>query len=202
MSGGRGGQPPKLVLRTEGGWTGKREIPDLHPLADREVVEAAVGEISDQTWEMALHFLSDYERQMAVFENPPASKDKNGQGVGRFGKDMQRSAAKMAAQLDQALGDERSHDLDGLIEGFDLRSYMTAAYENLTAIEELIDRAQEGEAPPLSPAEIRRNTGMRLKALAGRYNLPQTDFVRAFGIHNANSDEAFGKWFQRLTVEK
>jgi len=201
MSGtGRGGQPSKIVPRTQGGWSGEhmtkeRKINDQ--IADQ--VDVAIKKALPKLSAAAHRIMREHHRAMEIFDNPLATKDKNRPGVGRYKLDLHRRAVKMADQLEAALQDEASHDLNGLIPDGDLRSHMQHAHDSLTAIVDLIDRAEDGEKPMQSMAEIRNMTGSKLKALAKEHGVPAMNFVRAFGLHNEHSDEAFNQWYKRLT---
>ena len=108
----------------------------------------------------------------------------------------------MADQLDKALIDDASHDLNFLINEGDIRSHMEAAYQSLIAIVDLIDGAGDG-ITPASHAEVRIEAGSKLKSLAREKDLPLMNFVAAFEIYptvgnGVYEDGAFYKWCQRL----
>lgn len=205
---GRGGKAAKIVARTPGGW-----VSDL--LADERSKNDDVAEFTrnalaackapDKVFARAFTIIRTYRRQLAVLDNPQTTEDKNKKGVGRFKLELRKRSEKMANQLNQALVDEMSHDLNLLIEDGDLRSHMEAAYQSLTAIVDLIDRASDGIVPQ-SYAQIRNEAGGKLKALAREHGLRVADFVLAFNVYKgeairlrgAEEQEAFDKWLARL----
>ena len=202
MSGsGRGGQPPKIVPRTKGGWTGEKPGKDF--LIGSQITVHVMNAIEKAGAPREMHaqahrIMREHHRAMQVFDNPLATKDKNKAGVGKYKLDLRKRAEKMANQLDKALADEASHDLNGIILDGDLRSHMLQAYMSLSDMVVLIDRAQEGETPLQSMAEVKLQTGAKLKALAKKHNIPPMNFVFAFKLYVTDSHESFETWYHKL----
>lgn len=202
---GIGGQPAKLVPRTKCGWL------DDYTQTERarndriaEFTRKALQKVNapDDVFARAFTIMCTYHRQLDALENPRATADKNVKGVGRFKSDLRKRSEKMADQLNQALSDEASHDLNTLVSAGDIRSQMQGAHDALIAIVDMIDRTGDGETPDMSYAEIRREAGGKLKALARAHGLPKMEFVSAFEIYptleNGIEYDAFVKWYQRL----
>lgn len=202
---GIGGQPAKLVPRTKGGW--RADYTQTERARNDRIAEftrKAMQKVNapEDVFTRAFTIMCTYQRQLDALEQPRAKADKNGKGVGRFKTDLRRRSEKMAAQLDQALSDEASHDLNSLVPDGNIRSRMQEAHDALIAIVDMIDRAGDGETPDMSRAEIRREAGGKLKALARAHGLPKMKFVSAFGIYptqeNGIGYAAFDQWYQRL----
>jgi hypothetical protein len=205
MSGARGGHKPKIAPRTEGGWVADELVRQkAFEESTAQFTKEALKSVKapDAAFNRAFTIMRTYRRQLEELDQPRISKDKNGQGIGKFAGQLGTRSQKMADYLGKALADERSHDLDGLIDGHDLRSFMSGAYDALSDVACLISRMGEGEVQPMSAAEIRNEAGGKLKALARKYELPLINFVKAFDIYptkNAHESSAFNKWFYRLS---
>jgi len=202
MSGsGRGGKIPELVLRTEFNWV--VEEMSKERIRNDQIAEVVCKAIEKagaprSVFAPAHQIMREHHRAMEIFDNPLASKDKNRNGVGRYKVNLRRRAEKMAEYLTTALEAEFSHDLNSLIPDSNLRSFMERAHGDLAEIVFLIDRAQDGEKPLQSKAEIRNATGSKLKALAKNEDIHGQKFVGAFDIYVSESHESFGTWFINL----
>lgn len=196
MSKGRGGQPPKAIaMRTPGGW-------------EQEFTEKVANEVKaalercnapETLFVPAFTIMRSYRDTMATFDAPSMSMVRNteGRGLGHFAEQLRKRATKMANQLHESLDDELSYDLAGLTQG-DLRSFMEETMRSLWDIANMIECRDQGITDFPSRAEIKKETGKRLKALAIQENLNLTVFIGAFGIHDATSGESLAKWIQRL----
>lgn len=205
---GRGGQPAKIILETTGGWAEELKFSEIQFQRDAAIFTIEALQSIDAPralYPQALKIVLEYRRMMRVHDYPQATSDKNKSGLGSFADVLRRRSDKMANQLADAVADKRSKQLNDDTQAGDLQSHMTAAWESLTAIVDLIDRWDRG-VTPISKAEIRREAGRKLKELAEQNGLRVADFVLSFNIYQAESvrlntakeQMAFDKWLDRL----
>lgn len=202
-SNGRGGQPAKVLIVTQGGWANdleKTETEFRRKVANLTIEALQSVNAPKSVFPQALRIMQHYMRAIKIPDSPRVNSNKarkEAQGIARFGGDLSRRAEKLAGQLFEAMNDERLKHLDSMIPDHSLSSHVAAAYDSLTAIADLIALADEGVTPK-PKAQIRHEAGSKLKALARQNGIPMMEFVAAFKIHNPNSIEAFIKWYQRL----
>jgi hypothetical protein len=227
MSKGRGGKPPKLVLtRVEVGWSAEpMQNPPFEPFTAERLKDIIEAEVSPDVWALAENVYKAYRSRLLMFENPMATTDhkKGDRALGYFKQNLIDNIKSFQAKLDKCLDSEMSHDLAALVReqlippsffnhsdgtkhpnpgndrAPDLRSHLNAAFETLSTLETLLERVEiKGEILPWTNAEVRVQFGQALKEIAENHALPARKMVVAFAIHEAQSDEAFAQWFQRL----
>jgi hypothetical protein len=199
--------------------------PPFEPFTAERLKYIIEAEVSPDVWALAENAYKAYRSRLLMFENPMATTDhkKGDRALGYFKKNLIDNIKSFQAKLGKCLDSDKSHDLSALVleqlvpstffthsdgtkypntgndHAPDLRSHLNAAFETLSAIEGILERIEiKGEILPWTQAEVRVFFGRALKDIAENHALPARKMVAAFAIHEAQSDEAFAQWFQRL----
>lgn len=191
------------------------EWPKARDAFCKEKLQEKIGaKVSKDVWQEAVQvlrcYLDDVEKSRSA---PRNNKDKNDQKSWNYRRDLyEREVSRSLDLLNEMLSDELIEHFDdrlfelfpprGVAEGIGMRALSSEAERAGEALDRVIFLLRQLEPKTIHAphdAEVRREAGARLKAVALANGLPGKEFVNAFKIYEGpDSTFGFNEWYQSL----